>query len=87
MPGRTVAWLQSTGVGASFERFAHYEVGRQAFYQSVGLRSVAFLAGREEEADGAAKPAHRHMDLGTQAAAGSSESLIFRPPFLAPEAC
>ena len=51
------------------------------------LRRIAHLAGGDVEAHRATQAADRQVDLGAQAAAGTANGLIFRPPFLAPAAC
>ena len=66
---------------------SHDNLCRQTFDQAVSLRAVAALAGGEYKAHRRTQTTHRHMDLGTQTAAGTSDGLIFRPPFLAPAEC
>lgn len=62
------------------------KLGRGTIEQATGLRSVAGLAGCEEEADRAAEPSDGEMDFGGQTAARTSDGLILSPPF-APLAC
>jgi hypothetical protein len=50
------------------------------------LRSIALLAGGEQEAHRTSQAANGQVDFGTQAAARASDSLILSPPF-APLAC
>jgi hypothetical protein len=47
---------------------------------------IAFLASRERETNRASQPAHGHVDLSTQAPAGTVKGLILSPIF-APAAC
>ena len=65
---------------------SHDEIGRKAFNERLGLRSIAGLACRQEEPDRTAQAADSQMDFGRQAAARSSDGLILSPPF-APLAC
>ena len=62
------------------------DVGRCAVEKCPGLRSVALVAGGENEADWAAQPADGKMNFSGQAAARASDGLIVSPPF-APLAC
>ncbi len=59
----------------------------QTFDQGRCLRNVATLSGGEGEAHRTAKTPHGQVYLGAQATARTTKGLIFRPPFLAPEAC
>ena len=74
---------QAIGVVGSV---GHDDLGGQAVDQGISLRAIPPLASGQGEAHRAAEASDGHMDLGTQAAAGTAKGLIFRPPFLAPEA-
>ena len=69
---------------------AHHDFGRQTFDQSAGLRRIAFLAWRQDEADRTSQTSDGQVYLGAQAAARAPKGLIFlifRPFFWAPLAC
>jgi len=61
-------------------------VGRRALQKWLSLWSIALLASREDEAHRTPQTTHCQVDLGAQAAARASDSLILSPPF-APLAC
>lgn len=68
----------------------HHDLGGETFDQSAGLRGIAFLACRQDEADRTSQASDGQVYLGAQAAARASEGLIFlifRPFFWAPLAC
>ena len=54
--------------------------------QILGLEDIVRLAAGQDEANGVAKRIYADTDLGAQAAARTSDRLIFAPPF-APAAC
>ena len=57
--------------------------GRQASDQAAGRRYVVLLAGAESEAYRQAQCIDYGMELGSEAAAGTAESLGLRSPFYA----
>lgn len=63
--------------------------GRQAFDQVFGAADVVFLTRPADQAHGIAQAVGGGMDLGAQSAAGATQTLGIRPPFLrrAPAAC
>jgi hypothetical protein len=63
-----------------------HKVGGLALEQCCRLWRVTPVAGGEYKVDRAAKPSHRQMNFGAQAAARTSDCLILSPPF-APLAC
>src|SRR3546814_16104870 len=65
----------------------HDRLGWEPLDQRERLRCVATLAGGQEEPHGTAQASDRHVDLGAQAAARTSNGRTFRPPFLAQAAC
>ena len=66
----------------------HDDLGWQALDQGQGLWRIAHLAGGEMETDRTAQASDGQVDLGAQATSGTTNGLIFRPPFFsAPEAC
>ena len=64
----------------------HDDLSGQAFDQGSGLRDIAHLARREQEAHGASQTPDGQMDFGAQATARAADGLILSPPF-APLAC
>src|SRR5258708_28297268 len=64
----------------------HDDLGGEALDQGAGLRRIASLAGREDEAHRAPQAADSQMDLGAQASTRASDGLILSPLF-APLAC
>ncbi len=68
----------------------HHDLGGETFDQSAGLRRIAFLSSRQDEADRTSQASDGQVYLGAQAAARTSEGLIFlifSPFFWAPLAC
>jgi len=63
--------------------------GLEALDQFMGLCDIVALAWPEQQTDGIAKCVGRGVDFGTQATAGSPQTLGIRPPFAirAPAAC
>ena len=54
---------------------------RKTFDQSLRLRAIAPVAGRDREADRQAKRVDSSMDLGRQATSGAADRGSFKPPF------
>jgi hypothetical protein len=60
---------------------------RKAADQALSLADVVDLACGQDEADRIAEGINADVDLRAQAAARTTDRLIFAPPFCAPAAC
>ena len=65
----------------------HDKIGGKSLNQRASLRGVTALSSGQSEPYRASQSPDGHMDFGAQAATGAANGRIFRPPFLAPDAC
>lgn len=56
-------------------------IGRLALQEGCGLRDVAGLAWRQDEAERPTERGGEQMDFGGQSSSGTPQSLVLVPPF------